>query len=136
MRRQAAIYSVYAALGIALLVYLLTFSATAWERFGASSTFVVACTLAVLFAALATFHAWVAYLFTHRAVAAISWSAGGALLIPEGTAFAAPVSAEHVRVIRHIGEQFSRNEHTAKFALIQANGRYWVAPAGIEIPAQ
>jgi hypothetical protein len=136
MRRQSIIYSAYAVLGIALFVYLVTVCVTAWERFGPSGTFALACSLAALFAALAAFNAWVACLFKRRAVAAIHRGEAGALLIPEGASFAAPVSVNHVRVIRQFGEQFSRSESVPKFTLIQAANKYWVTRVAVEVNAQ
>ena len=136
MQRQSIIYSVYAGLGIALFVYLLTVCATAWERFGPSGTFALYCALAALFAALTVFSASVAYLFKRRAVAAIHKGEAGVVLIPEGASFAAPVNVDQVRVIRRFGEQFSRNESVPKFTLIQAANRYWVTSAAVEVHAQ
>jgi hypothetical protein len=97
---------------------------------------VVVCSLAALFAALAAFNAWVAFLFKRRAVAEIRQSEDGVVLIPQGTSFEVPVSTGNVRVVRRFGEQFSRNESATKFALLQAGSRYWVASAVIEIPPQ
>ena len=136
MQRQSIIYSVYAGVGIALFVCLLTVCATAWQRVGPSGTFALVCALAALFAALTAFNAWVAYLFKRLAVAAIHRSESGVLLIPEDSSFSAPVSANQVRVIRRFGEQLSRNERVPKFTLIQAANRYWVTPVAIENHAQ
>ena len=131
MQRQAIIYFAFSALGFALSVRMLQVGVEAWAGDSLSATFLIASLLGIALACIAAFYAWLAYLFKFRALAEVRRDEDLYLLLPASTSFSKQVTASHVRVVRQIGEQFSRDESTPKFTLLRAANKYWISLAEV-----
>lgn len=134
MRRQAAIYFAYATLGVAMCAYIVTLCVTAWDLYGVSSTFAACVGLAAALGAVTAFHAWMAFLFKARAVAGITRTARGIVLMPANAALPT-LTVQDVRVVRTFGEQFSRDESVSACRLFKAADRYWVTMGPVDVDA-
>jgi len=135
MRRQGAIYAVYALAGLALVAYLLPTCIVAWERVGLSTIAVLFSLAVVVLGALSVLYAGLAFVFRERAVAALDVSAGEVVLLPEEGSFSLPVHTAGVQPVRAIGRQFSRNEAAPAFTLFRAAGKLWVTSVEVLPPS-
>lgn len=138
MKRQSHIYLVLACLGAALFLYASHLTVVAFEHYGASGTTVVPFLLALVFAMFGWFYGWVAFLFSYRAVAAMSSASGGVALEPLQGSFPQAVVVSAVTKMRTIGGQFSPNESDPAFTVFRAAGKFWVVSSAAfrEAPAR
>ena len=131
MQREARFYAVYACLGVVVLAYAVSFAFTAWTRFGPSGTLAVWVFIALLFAALSGFAAFVAFSFLARSIGALTDVSDGFELLPANESRSCPTRVHRLRHIRTIGKQFARDESAPAFVFFSAAGKVWVVEASI-----
>ena len=93
-----------------------------------SSTVLLFAATAAVLGLMSLFYAVLAVVFLRRAVLTVQRTESGFVL--HGAAGAQAVPAASVRLIRHLGSQFSSDETKPAYVLFLANRRLWICPSG------